>query len=348
MKEVVILLVVSANLLGLILIGCSDPSGPENSFNVTLTASNFEHLEPGQGHYELWISFPVEEETGAKLGKAFHEDEEFVSFGKFNVSSAGQILSLNDQPMTFSTDGNVDINLAVDAIITIEVGDGSDSDGNEPGSRIIGGVFTGTDDRATVTLTTSNEDAFDFDYSTASASYILDTPTTSLASDFNSGLWWVTPGAPPGVSAGITNLAALTDTSGWIYEGWIVDNSAFTTLYYSTGKFLSAGNTDADLAGASAGTDSAGYLFPGQDFIQAVNNLPATPQLDNGNFEVRITLEPEPDNSPLPFQLPIFSDPLIGPNVQDANTVLTMENRAQSFPTATVTILRNISNVTGY
>ncbi len=318
-----------------------DPAGPEN-FTVSLSALNLQQLPPGQGHYELWISFPDNAANHA-LAKPGHGDEAFISFGKFNLSANNaQLLSLSGQAMTFTPAKNVDINLAVDALVTIEVeGDNND----EPSSRLLGGEFTGSDRQANAFLSAGAEDAFDYDYRAATASYILITPTTNDSTDFKHGLWWITRGST--ISAGLDKLPALADTSGWRYEGWIMNRANAAT--YSTGKFLSAITADFDRAGATAGPEGIdqngdgrgdGFSFPGQDFIRANNNIPALLVLDDGNFEARITLEPEPDNASTPFFLSLFTDDFIGPSLPSAHTPQAMNNRANSWPSATVSIQR--------
>ncbi|MFQ5639573.1 MAG: hypothetical protein ACE5IR_16430 [bacterium] len=135
-------------------------------------------------------------------------------------------------------------------------------------------------------------------------------------------------------------MLTLTDTSGWTYEGWVVDNSGAQLDYYSTGKFRSGDGVDSDFAGVTAGTEGEGFPHPGQDFIRGIGGIPGLPQLDNGNYELRITLEPAPDNSPGPFFIDILADDIIGPNIKDSEAVQSMQNRAQAFPSATVRIDR--------
>lgn len=329
----------------LLFAACGDePTAPEN-FSVSLTAANLQRLQSGEGHYELWISFP---ERKRNISKVAHGDEDFVSFGKFNLSEDNsRLINLRGEAMVFAPAKQVDINLAVDAIVTVELEGDTD---DEPGSRVIGGEFTGSDREATAALTTAYEDAFDFDFAKTSAVYILDTPTTKDGTDFNRGLWWMNPAGSSFPTAGINQLPALTDTSGWKYEGWIIDKSGANPITYSTGKFLSSNNFDDDLAGATAGPDGDdrngdgrgdGFPFPGQDFVRSAGSVSAPLQIDRGNFEARITLEPEPDNSPNPFQLTILADPVIGPNVASSDHAQTMENRVtNTFPTAIVIISR--------
>ncbi|MDZ7343786.1 MAG: hypothetical protein ONA90_04665 [candidate division KSB1 bacterium] len=322
---------------------CSnEPTGPQN-FSVSLAATNLQRLPSGEGHYELWISFPEQQH----INKIAHGDEDFVSFGKFNLSEDNsRILNLQGEPMVFAPAKEIDINLAVDAIITIEVQGDTD---DKPGSRLLGGEFVGNDREATATLTTAAEDAFDFDYTLTSGVYILATPTTNDTADFNRGIWWMNPASSTNATAGLQQLSALSDTSGWKYEGWVIDKSGAQPLAYSTGKFLRGSGFDEDFAGPYAGPDSDdrngdgrgdGFPFPGQDFIPDFGNIPPLSKLDSGFIEARMTLEPHPDNSPGPFQLEILVDPVIGPDLDGANSIQSMENRANRFPTARVKINR--------
>lgn len=309
-----------------------DPTAPEN-FTVTLSALNLQRLPAGQGHYELWISFP-EDRANRALGKPAHGDEAYISFGKFNLSADNtQLLNLNGQAMTFAPPKDVNINLAVDALVTLEL----EADNNdEPGSRLLGGEFTGSDATANAYLSTSGEDVFAYDFRTASATYILTTPTTSDTTDFKHGIWYVTRGNV--IASGFARLPVLADTSGWRYEGWIIDRT--NSVVYSTGKFLSAASADIDGAGTTAGASGNGFTFPGQDFIVAQGSIPALLQLDNGNFEARITLEPAPDNASAPSYFTLFNDEVIGPNLSRTHAAQAMNNRASGLPSATVTIKR--------
>jgi hypothetical protein len=330
-----------AAALSLFLACKENPAGPEN-FTVTLSALNLQQLPPSQGHYELWISF-AENAANRALAKPNHGDKAFVSFGKFNLSpNNAQLVGLDGRAMAFAPAQKINIDLAVDALVTLEAeGDHDD----EPASRLLGGEFTGSDESATAFLTTSAEDAFDYDYRNAAAAYVLTTPTTNDSADFKHGIWWITRGST--ISAGLDKLLALADTSGWRYEGWVLDRQ--NGVAYSTGKFLSATSADSDLAGATAGADGPdqnndgrgdGFAFPGQDFIRSQGSIPALLQLDNGNFEARITLEPDPDNASAPFYLALFTDDFIGPNLPLAHAPQTMNNRAAALPSATVNIKR--------
>ncbi|MGH7491004.1 MAG: hypothetical protein ACREOO_01280 [bacterium] len=330
-------------LLMAMLAACKDePTGP-GSFTVSMTVSNLKRLEPGQGYYQLWISFPEEERA---LAKPNHGDGAYISFGTFNVSADGSKLEcLCGSPKIFEPAHQVDINLATDAIVTIEL-EGEPDD--KPGARLIGGDFTGNDQMATAQMTHAAEDVFDFDYAAAAAVFMLTTPTTAETNDFKNGIWWINSSGS--TVAGIQNLLAFADSARWRYEGWVIDKSGVTPVPYSTGRFLSIEGRDHDLAGATAGADGIdnngdgrgdGFAFPGQDFVRPANGVPAPLLLDNGNFETRITLEPEPDNSSSPSALTILATPVIGPNLNNPDQAVAMENRVLStFPKATITINR--------
>lgn len=324
------------------LAACKDePTGPGN-FTVSMSVSNLKRLEEGQGYYQLWLSFP---EAG-QLAKPGHGDGAYVSFGTFNVSADGTKLEcLCGSPKIFEPAKSVDINLATDALVTIELpGDPDD----KPGTRLLGGIFAGTDRKATAQLTAASEDVLDFDYATAAAVFTLEAPTTADPNDFTSGIWWMQ--ATGSTTAGIQNFPAFSDSARWRYEGWVIDHSGASPAAYSAGRFRSVTGADHDLAGATAGPDGDdingdgrgdGFAFPGQDFVQPADGIPAPLQLDNGYFEARLTLEPEPDNSPLPFALTLLATPVIKPNGNDPNQTVTMQNQVSStFPKAAVTLDR--------
>jgi len=319
-------------------IGCSlfscnnDQPTASQKFAVSLTAATLTPLAAGQGHYELWISFPQDE---LRLQKPVHGDEAYVSFGKFNATGNGQLMDLNGKAMVFAPKPGVeiDINLAVDAVLSVERE--SDTD-NRPSSRLLGGEFTGNDRRATATLRADSKDAVGFDFTGSSGSYLLQTPSTPDTLDFNRGLWWMRPNE----TAGLSNLPALTDTSGWNYEGWLVDQSGAQPQFYSTGTFLTAIGADADGAGLTAG-GGTGLPFPGQDFVREALGIPLPPPLDNGSFAVLVTMEPAPDNSRQPFYLVILKDERIEPNSAGPQTAAPMQSvAASSFPSAMVIIDR--------
>ena len=64
--------------------------------------------------------------------------------------------------------------------------------------------------------------ALGVDFSTATGSYILATPSTaSDTGDNDQGIWWLVPGTTKTASLDLPTLPA-----GWMYEGWVVGAAA--------------------------------------------------------------------------------------------------------------------------
>lgn len=185
-----------------------------------------------------------------------------------DADANGSIYYKNDQtPLKFLDSAQI-------FYITIESKSEVGSPGFAPSSRVIlQGRFT---KGAAKLLISENADQ----YSEAIVKYALDTPTDNPAENNFSGIWFVDSldvGTP---SQGL-HLPELY--GGWIYEGWIeVDGN-----FLSTGRFSDP--AAADLFNGFSGT-SAGYPFPGEDFL---NNAPAgfTFPLDLRGTKVHISLE---------------------------------------------------------
>mgnify|MGYP001217912325 CR=1 FL=1 len=171
-------------------------------------------------------------------------------------------------------------------------------------------------------LTIAHGAALGNDFSSATGSYILATPTDGAGNNEKSGVWFLDPsGANP-----VAGLNLPTLPAGWEYEGWAVIGGTPVT----TGKFTSLSGADdaAPYSGASAGPP-----FPGEDFLM---NAPAglTFPTDLSSAKIVISIEPMPDNSPNPFLLkPLLAD--VPANALD-HTLYTMNNIAASnSPTGT-------------
>ena len=110
--------------------------------------------------------------------------------------------------------------------------------------------------------------------------------------DYELGVWFLDPkaGAPS------LDLPVLPD--GWVYEGWVVGEDGPVT----TGRFLDPSAADQDGGGAAAGPDGT-PPYPGQDFVN--------PPRDLRGGKVVISVEPEPDDSPMPFSLKPLVDGLV-------------------------------------
>lgn len=160
------------------------------------------------------------------------------------------------------------------------------------------------------------------DFSAATGNYFLATPTNG---DLNpdSGIWFLDKTS----GTAVAGLDLPTLDAGWKYEGWVVNNG--TVL--STGRFSTpAGN---DNAAPYSGTMMA-PPFPGEDFLM---NAPVglTFPWNLSGATVVISVEPEPDNSPMPFTLKPLLSTISNPAVTGAT--LPMMRSLTSFPSGTVT-----------
>jgi len=181
-------------------------------------------------------------------------------------------------------------------------------------THIVSGDFSGT----TANVTVGDSKALGSDFTSSAGGYILATPTTAATDDEFSGVWFLdnSSGAP---AAG---LSLPTLPPGWKYEGWGVAGGT----PYTTGTFTSV--TGADEASPFS---NGGPPFPGEDFITGRPTFPLN--LQGGTIVVSI--EPFPDNSPMPFAF----KPLVGNVAADAldHTFYTMDQNLSNFTTGTIT-----------
>ena len=275
-------------------IGCGGSSGGGTTTTAMSTVSwNLTGLEPLQNgfEYEGWIIV----------------DGQPVSTGRFNVDMAGM-------PSSTSTMVPADeASRATAFVLTIEPA--MDADPGPAATKILGGDFNG----GQAPLTVGHMAALGDDFTGATGSFIIATPSTAVNTDETQGIWWVNPGN------GQASLMLPTLPAGWVYEGWVVSGGGPV----STGVFTDPATADSDLAGPTGGTDSNGPPFPGQDFI--------TPPMDLIGLTAVISIEPSPDDSPAPFTLkPLVASPItnmLAPTLQPMSN-----NAAATNPTGTATI----------
>jgi hypothetical protein len=277
--------------LSLFFASCSFDDDEDKQANFNLAISGLENL--GTNYvYEGWLV----------------NGSDVVSSGRFSVNAFGQL-----SQSTFVIDKSK-LENATTFVLTIEPTSG---DVPAPSNvHILAGDFT----RNSGTLSLNHPAAFGANFAVASGKYILATPTDGgIMTNEESGLWFLdnSSGSP---MVGL-NLPRLP--TGWKYEGWAVINGTPV----STGTFTSVSGVDAS---ASFSGPSAGPPFPGEDFLM---NAPAGltfPTNLRGGLSV-ISIEPNPDNSPLPFSL----KPLVHniPSGAAVHTVYNMNLNLASFPT---------------
>jgi len=211
-----------------------------------------------------------------------------ITTGTFTVNINGAL-----SKTAFPIDSD-DLKKASKFVLTIEPK--VDPDPAPAKTHILAGDFSG--DSAPVTIGTIG------DFSNVSGKYILATPTNGPMSSENSGIWFL----DLGTGAPTEGLKLPTLPAGWKYEGWAVINGTPV----STGTFTNTKATD-EFNGFS-GPDALGMVngadgfFPGEDFLKsAPAGLDFPTDLSGG--KAVISIEPFPDNSPMPFTLkPLVHD----------------------------------------
>ena len=288
------LFVSTAFLVGvMVLVGCKKEDEMDGTKSITLSFTGLEDLGTDYA-YEGWLIV----------------DGKPVTAGIFNVDSNG-VLSQKTFELSAS-----DVENASAYVLTIEPS--PDSDPGPSKVHILGGNFSGSE----APLTTSHSSAIGTDFTSATGSYFLATPTDgSNMTNENSGVWWQDLSSNPGLS-----LPSIP--SGWKYEGWAVIGG----VPVSTGTFTEVDTSDESAIYSE--TAAAGPSVPGEDFlINAPSGL--TFPTDLSGATVVISVEPFPDNSPEPFLL----KPLVGSVPASAmnNTLYNMNNNATATnPTGTV------------
>jgi hypothetical protein len=242
-----------------------------------------------------------------------------VSTGVFNVNASGQTV----EPGTGNVIGyfatGVDLGEATDIKISLEpVGD---SDPGPSGLIVLEGMIDG--DTAQLQAALPGLDMLPG----AMAHYILATPSDNDVDTMNDdqGVWYL---SMPGPVAGLTGLPDLG--AGWVYEGWAVDVSGSSPMPYSTGTFTMGEGADSDMAGCNGG----GPGFPGQDFT-AFHCGPVL-DLDSGDFDLVISIEPVPDNNPAPFQFKPLAGMVPTDGVGMAHSL--SNQTGDTFPTGVATL----------
>lgn len=228
-----------------------------------------------------------------------------VTTGTFTVNDAG-VLSKT----TFDVDAT---SLAAATKFVLSIEPANDADPAPSNTKYLVGDFSGNS--ATI------NSGIIGDFAASTGKYLIASPTSMSTMDPLAGVWFMDGSGP---SNGF-NLPTLD--AGWKYEGWVVKNG--TVL--STGKFSNPGASD--LAASYSGTQPA-PPFPGEDFVA---NAPTgvTFPLDLSGATLVISVEPNPDNSAMPFTLKPLSHIVASPAVEGSTVIMTRS--LTSFPSGTVT-----------
>jgi hypothetical protein len=254
-------------------------------------------------HYENWVLVG---------GKA-------LPGGKFNINASGQVVDLAGAVVP-NGEFNIGKELtgATSVVVTIEPT--GDTDTIPAKTHILAGDVSGN----TASLTVGHPMALGNSFASATGSFVLATPTDGDNTNENSGVWFLKLDGGPKQGLTLPTLPA-----GWKYEGWTV----IAGRPISTGRFTSPSGVDES---APFSGSTAGPAFPGEDFLRNAPTGLTFPTDVRGGKAV-ISIEPDSDDSPLPFEL----KPLVGDIAATAvdHTNLPLTNNASVFPSATVQLL---------
>ncbi len=199
-----------------------------------------------------------------------------VSTGVFSVDGSGV-----PSQTEFMVDDYASDNASL-FVLTIEPY--PDADSAPAATHILAGEFSA----GIAAISVGHAAALGDDFSAAAGTFILAAPSdTGAVGSYKNGIWYLVPPTPD------ASLVLPTLPAGWIYEGWVVDTNAGVPT--STGTFSSASGADSDGGGSTAGPGTT-PPFPGQDFINPLTDLTVA-------HAAVISVEPVPDNSPMPFTL---------------------------------------------
>ncbi|MCH7514894.1 MAG: anti-sigma factor [Bacteroidetes bacterium] len=281
-------------LAGITFSSCNNDDDPAATKGLNLSINNLA-TSASEEQYEGWIIV-----DGAP-----------VSTGTFTVDENGNL-----SQSTFQIDAGM-LDKATTFVLTIEPV--PDNDPAPSSIKILGGDFSGS--QASVTV--SHAAALGDDFSSASGTVILATPTTETTEDELSGIWFLdlSSGSPA------TGLSLPALPANWKYEGWaVIDGQPVTSGTFST---VNVADDSAPFSGPDMGPP-----FPGEDYITNEPDGLSFPT-DISGMVLVISIEPNPDNDPAPF----LYKPLVvtlPTGAQDHVNYDLMNNVSSTFPTGTV------------
>lgn len=291
-------------LMGLI-VGCGNdtPTGPASNTVLKLTLSGVQPLTNGL-HFEGW----------AVIGGSA------VSTGKFNINSSGSLVEHPGGAVIAGGEFSTGTYLGSATAIVLTIEPNGDTDTVAAATHYLAGSVSSN----ASSLSIGHASALGNSFSTAAGQYILATPTDGAGTNENSGIWFLDPTAGPGQGLQLPTLPA-----GWVYEGWTVINGIPVT----TGTFTDP--NAADVSAPYSGTIASGPPFPGEDFLSNAPTGLSFPTDISGGTAV-ISIEPSPDDSPLPFTLKPLTSAIPNPAVD--HTSYSMTNQSGTFPSGSATI----------
>lgn len=226
-----------------------------NDSQVMVNLSGIDSLANGF-HYEGWAIV-----NGAP-----------VTTGKFNVNNASELVDLAGNTIAGNT-FMVTQDLASAAAIVITIEPAGDVDEIPAATKYLGGDVS----NGSATLSPAHGSSLGSDFSSATGTFILATPTDGAGTNENSGIWFLELVSNT-LTLAFENLTTLDN--GFHYEGWtIIDGAPF-----STGKFNVDGNGDL--------VDLMGNVITDGKFVTSLDLSQAS--------DFVLTIEPDGDTDALP------------------------------------------------
>ena len=289
---------------------------------VHLTLTSTEQLHAGEGSYEAWLYIGG---IARSLGK-FQMDNDNVRMRDLQgVLIPDNVLSTN-----------LDVSQATELWITTEPDGDNDS---TPAYKFLSGPITtlsaGVD---SCVYNSAGVNGMGVSFTNAAGTFLLTTPT--IAGHDTSGVWYMNK-CTSGATSTLTLPTLPTGAYGWQYQGWIADVSQSDAIPFSTGEFHSTAGADGDAGGCMAGP-LAPPAFPGSDFVMdnglCTEGEPYLPILNNGNWSVVITVEPNPNTGPLPFAFKPLQVSNISPSAASCVSQ-NLQNFSGNLPRGTATLV---------
>ncbi len=225
--------------------------------------------------------------------------------------------------VTFPQSFNVNANqLANATAFVLSIEPAVDPDPAPAATKILAGDFSGNSANV-------NTEGIVGDFTTSTGTYILATPTDMDDANEESGVWFIdnSSGSPE------VGLELPTLSDGWVYEGWVV----FNGMPISTGTFTNPASADDNATTSPYKGDSGnGPGYPGEDYLQNAPQGLMFPTDLRGEMVV-ISVEPSPDNSPMPFTI----KPLAHAVPNDAMTHTAIPMGMGPVPSISGTVTRN-------
>jgi hypothetical protein len=247
---------------------CDDSGIIKSNYDITTSFTNLKPLNQfTEGTYEGWVSFNT----------ADHGNASYVSIGKFNVNSLGEIIDTAGNPTTLKfKDKPANIGASEDAIVTIELPGDNDT---IPGTRLMGGTKVLVGDYYIFDVDMKYNEILGSvaaQYPSDSLHVIYATPTTpAVYDDENFGIWFTKD--TTGTQKGMTCMT-IPDSLRWIYCAYVLDLN--DNIIDTIGYFSDPGIADSDGPGKYYNVGNSGYPKPGQDYI--LNNPPIPYMSGNG------------------------------------------------------------------